>query len=259
MFAVMHSVQTDQTLLDIATICGVRSGLELCLDAGDINSVPVGTATWDDVSGNGRNYEKIGTCTFTGTRGLKDSGTYWSFGTNSHFGAVTTPTTWDDDLHKTNGQFSVVCVSYHPSSNSGSVQGLWGNTVLGGSHGIWGSIETSDQFDFAIGTTSGVLTNTVEYDKPIFHGVSWHQADDDFDALASNGNEVSNSASFASSANDPSANFTVAATRDNGTGRRYILNGGRMFVIAAWSKTIDLTTLYTIRRFLMDRYPTMGV
>lgn len=260
MFAVMPAIQSDNNLLDIITICGARGSLELCLDAGDALSAPSGTTTWDDVSGNGRTYNKAGSTavvTFTGTVGDKRDTTYWEFNINSHW-APASATSWDDGFHKNNGKFSVVTVALF--SNAGTDQGLWGNDAFGFG-GVGARINTSDDPEYCIDTTTGTVTGSPTVDVQFFNGFTWDEANDAVSILAALGNSAEDDTAFPamSSVTNPSANWTVAANRDNGTGRGYIGGGARMWVHATWSTKLAWGQLQSIRAYLRVRFPSMQV
>lgn len=93
---------------------GLSSGLQVCLDAGDSDSVASGTqAKWLDTSGNGydffRGADGSSTATdptYNGTPGNLSPSEYWSLDGGDYFRYDTTNETWMQNLHKAGTKFS---------------------------------------------------------------------------------------------------------------------------------------------------------
>lgn len=91
---------------------GLSTGLQLCLDAGDLASYPGSGQKWFDRA-QGYNFRRGATSgvaaddpTFVGVAGdLKDS-TYWAFDGVQYFTYDTTNEPWMEDLHKDGAIFS---------------------------------------------------------------------------------------------------------------------------------------------------------
>ena len=102
--------------------CGLTSGLQLCLDAGDALSYSSGQS-WLDRSGNGYDFFRGATGsaagddpTFNGTAGNRSPSEYWSFDGGDFFTYDSANETWMDSLHKAGAKFTIMGWVYVPGS-----------------------------------------------------------------------------------------------------------------------------------------------
>lgn len=133
----------------------IASGLQLCLDAGDINSWPGSGQKWLDVSGNGYDFH-LGTTSgseatdpaFTGTAGALTSGDYWTCDADALFTYDTTNETWMQNLHKDGAIFTMLAWVY---------QTAYG---VGGSPCVFGTLGNATKavgIQFQLNQTTGLL------------------------------------------------------------------------------------------------------
>lgn len=132
--------QRTSKMIDVLTSLGLTTNLKLCLDAGDIASVPSSSATkWLDVSGNGYDFfrgtdatSQASDPTFNGTAGGQSKSEYWSFDGGDYFTYDTTNEAWMETLHKNSAVFTFAAWITRSSAASGN---LWGdaasNTEIG--------------------------------------------------------------------------------------------------------------------------------
>lgn len=97
---------------------GLSTGLQLCLDAGDLASYPGSGQTWfDRAQGNdfflgATSGAEASDPTFNGTAGnLKDT-TYWSFDGGDYFTSDAANPAWMNDIHKAGAKFTAVFWSW---------------------------------------------------------------------------------------------------------------------------------------------------
>lgn len=103
------------SLRSILVGLGLTTNLQLCLDAGDIESYDGTSQTWKDRSGNGYDFVRGNTTssetsdpTFHGTAGGISSGEYFSFDGGDWFTLGQSNPTWIEALHKDNAKFSII-------------------------------------------------------------------------------------------------------------------------------------------------------
>lgn len=102
---------------------GLLAGLKVCLDAGDIRSLPAGSSKFLDASGNGYDWF-LGTTgsatatdpTINGPAGLKSAKNYLSFDGGDCLLYDTTNEAWMDTLHKDNALLTAMFWLYRPDN-----------------------------------------------------------------------------------------------------------------------------------------------
>lgn len=122
------------TMLSAIQRLGLASGLKLCLDAGDINSVASGSqAKWLDTSGNGYDFfrgtdasSQSSDPTYNGTPGAQSSAEYYSFDGADYFTYDSANETWMNNIHK-DGATWAFAVWLYVASLPGSAAVLFGN------------------------------------------------------------------------------------------------------------------------------------
>ena len=122
---------------------GLSGNLKLLLDAGDSGSVASGSqTTWNDVSGNGRNFYRgadgssgSDDPTFNGTVGKGSSSEFWSFDGGDSFTGVSAPDTLVSSWHKDGALFTLCGWGYVASTGP--------NLVSTGNPGIRISLSTT--------------------------------------------------------------------------------------------------------------------
>lgn len=145
--------------------CGLTSGLQLCLDAGDAASYSSGQS-WLDTSGNGYDFFRGATSgaeasdpTFNGTAGRRSSGEYWSFDGGDYFRYDSANETWMNSLHKDNAKFTMMAWMYTGNIAVGSP--VMCSAVNTTQVGILWQIGSSERSEFIACTGSGAaLANT---------------------------------------------------------------------------------------------------
>lgn len=148
-------VDMNRTFLQVIADLGLSTGLRLCLDAGDSNSIASGAGTkWLDVSGGGYDFFRGTTSgadatdpTFVGTPGKRSAKEFWAFDGGDWFTYDSANEAWMNNLHKAGAIFSVAGWVYI--------------TALGGTHVIYGTNAFSTSF---IGSGINVRsTNALRY------------------------------------------------------------------------------------------------
>ena len=144
---------------DILNDLGLTTGLQLCLDAGDILSYDGTNATWFDRSPSDADFwlgsisgADANDPTFVGTAGdLKDT-TYWSHSGTTFFTNIngTAGTPWLENFHKANAKLTLV-YWFNPTNAAAATQYIF-STALN-------AVQTGFQFYF--GATS-IIRITVQ-------------------------------------------------------------------------------------------------
>lgn len=112
------------TLMSAIERVGLTSGLQLCLDAGDVNSYNGSSQTWSDVSGNSNHFYRgsgsgsdAADPTFNGAAGAQSSSEYFSSDGGDAFWQASS-LTFMQAWHKNNAQFAVAGWVYMPAGET---------------------------------------------------------------------------------------------------------------------------------------------
>jgi hypothetical protein len=98
----------------------LTTNLQVCLDAGDLNSWPGSGQVWKDLSGNGNDFN-LGSSsssdsadpTFNGVAGRKSTADYFSYDGGDRFTlAAASPPSWQSGMHKAGGKFTILQWAY---------------------------------------------------------------------------------------------------------------------------------------------------
>jgi hypothetical protein len=170
---------------------GLSTGLQICLDAGDIQSYDGSSQTWFD-RGQGNNFF-LGTTsgidgfepTFNGTAGALTENEYFSSGGGAFFNFNTTNPDWIENFHKAGATLTVAMWVRIPSIGSATENGLFGNARNGGGGlGTGFSLfkSTTDLFQFVVHNAGVVVKNIgvslVNFDDEwVFFGLSINETD----------------------------------------------------------------------------------
>ena len=228
--------------------CGLTSGLQLCLDAGDALSYTSGQS-WLDRSGNGYDFFVGATSssegsdpTFNGTAGRRSSGEYWSFDGGDYFKYNSANETWMENIHKNNAKFTMACWLYIGSTATQS--GFAGDYQTGPIGFIWQHTNTGG-IQFLVVNTAFVMQvngSTATAGVWQFHAVSVDEA------VGANGGflllnltKVSFTSTYASpSSSAATATFEIGSV---GGAREPLTNTSRMGMFAAWTEALTETQL----------------
>lgn len=123
------------TMLSAIERLGLTSGLQICLDASDINSYSGAGQSWLDTSGNAYDFFRGTTSasqstdpTFNGSAGAQSSSEYWSFDGGDFFTLNQSNPAWVNNIHKNNAAVTLAAWVYPGSL--GADQGLGGTSSL---------------------------------------------------------------------------------------------------------------------------------
>lgn len=242
--------------------CGLTSGLQLCLDAGDANSYSGSGQSWLDTSGNGYDFFRGATGsaagddpTFNGTAGRRSSGEYWSFDGGDLFRYDSANEAWMSDIHKDNAKFTLAAWVYFATNPSTS--GLCG-TSAGSGTGVYLIMAAGAVIQFAA-QNAGVNafahnTGGVPVGSWVFYAISIDEA-----AGASGSVRLLNAlaSSFDGTYTSPSAgaaSYTMGLG-EYGNGGSPMLSGDRLGMFAAWSGVaLTKTQLNALYQTTRGRY-----
>lgn len=103
------------TLRSILGSLGLTSGLQVCLDAGDITSYDGSSQTWTDTSGGGYSFYRGTTSssqatdpTFNGVAGRLSTSEYFSYDGGDRFTLAQSAPSWQSGMHKAGGAFTII-------------------------------------------------------------------------------------------------------------------------------------------------------
>lgn len=157
--------------------CGLTSGLQLCLDAGDAASYSSGQS-WLDTSGNGYDFFRGATSgaeasdpTFNGTAGQRASTNYWSFDGGDFFRLALANPSWVNDLHKDNAKFTLMTWIYFPDITSGTPT-IFGTNAATSNPGVIWYFDTAERHLFQV--THGTGAALLIYTSPSIAIGAWH-------------------------------------------------------------------------------------
>lgn len=144
-----------QPISEILTRLDLRTGLKVCLDAGDNLSYTSGQS-WLDRSGNGYDFflglDGSATSTdptFNGIPGRKSKDEYWSFDGGDGFTYDSANEAWMENMHKADAKYSIASWFFYGSTPAAT------STFVGTSHA-----STAAGFRFSSSST-GTLSLTV--------------------------------------------------------------------------------------------------
>ena len=228
----------DGTLIDVLTYLGLTTDLVLALDAGDSNSYPGSGTKWFDVSGNGHNFDLMGSPgpAFNGTAGNVSLNEYWLFDRNGYFKSDETSIAEVTAMHKAGGQFSAIAgVNMANAGTYQSICGtcagdanpkpgiLWQHDYAGGNQRLLVNVDND--------TTTGIDTGMpimigLSYDGTTGDGLHWY-----------NGSTVTpfNDTNSAPSTSDPGGAFHVAARPASSGASGKLYTNSKMYFFALWS------------------------
>lgn len=259
-----------QTLRQILTQLGLTTSLNLCLDAGDLNSYPGSGQTWSDVSGSGNHYylgsgsgSDAADPTFNGTAGGLSQNEYFSHDGGDYFSPVAA-TTFDDNWHKNNGACTLLCVGLIPTG-AGVGWAFMSNTDSGANpnNGLRLVTTTSNKIRFtydtdntgASGASSTTHSTAPTNDVPNFFCASFDEAVPQV-ILKTGGAACETTASAASTnTTSPSTSLNLSAS---GAADAKAPANFRAYLFAAWSRalsTTEIDALYTALK--AQRFPSM--
>lgn len=246
-------VDPSRKMIDMITSLGLASGLQLCLDAGDLNSYASGQ-TWEDVSGNGYDFLRGSTSssqatdpTFNGTPGGDSSSEYWSFDGGDYFTLGQSNPAWVNNIHKNNATVTFAA---------------WVNLALGSQQFLSGTFNPSSgpMFEWDV-NAAGALSYAVGDGSgpPIYD----HQSTATINAsawtfIATSVDEAGNAIMHQIGATQENASCTypgpsssnagnIIKVGADGDGFGPLLSGGRLAAFMAWSSKLsdsDLLALY---------------
>lgn len=250
------------TMLSAIQRLSLTTGLKLCLDAGDINSVASGTQDkWLDTSGNGYDFFRgTGTGsdaadpTFNGVVGSQSSSEYWGFDGGDWFTYDTTNETWMQNVHKDGAKFAFAFWFYMTAYAPGESPYLAADNA-GSTSKIGFNINVRDASPVVrFGVTNGTgsvarnidSTATVSTNQWTFIGMTIDEA---ADAATCQINATQNAT--AASYTSPSASaatHTMAIASNANAGSSVPPNGSRMASVTMWESAVptatELLTLY---------------
>ena len=223
--------------------CGLTSGLQLCLDAGDALSYSSGQS-WLDRSGNGYDFFRgadgsaaADDPTFNGTAGNRSPSEYWSFDGGDYFTYDSANETWMKNLHKDNAKFTLAAWTHGPSLTAiNQIWAVWGVTEL--LAGLNFQLTSSAKLRLAVaggGPAALDVTSTLTVPRS-----SWQFLAVSLDeSVGANGGMFYNngiSETFTSTyssptALDPSLSYCIAAIPE---GYAMMENTSRLGMFAAW-------------------------
>lgn len=98
---------------------GLTTGLQVCLDVGDLNSYSGTGQTWNDLSGNGNHFylgsgsgSDSADPTFNGVAGRKTTSDYFSYDGGDRFTLAQSAPSWQSGMHKAGGKFTILQWAY---------------------------------------------------------------------------------------------------------------------------------------------------
>lgn len=250
------------TMREAVNALGLTSGLQLCLDASDVNSYTGAGQSWLDTSGNGYDFFRGTTSgadstdpTFNGSAGGQSLSEYWSFDGGDRFTYDSANETWMNNLHKNSATFTFAF--WVRLASLGSTQSLVATMNATTEIGINIYVHTTGEFaiDVAAGDGNDEMTDSVVSDATVSAG-AWT-------FLALSGDEPSGNwitqvngtqktqTSITYSGPSSSAADRAMSLGARGGGTFPFLSGGRMASAVAWSSArtaAELDSLYQLTR-----------
>lgn len=260
---------SPRKLIDIINGLSLTSGLQLCLDVGDVNSYAGTGQQWSDVSGQGNHYNRGATSsaeasdpTFNGTAGDPSESTYWSFDGADYFSPANTPT-WDDNLHKANGAATFLAVWMRTTAVPGS------STIFANADIVSGNAQNGVIFEATNGSprlridstnTSGSgeiqvappANNVSARNRPSIAISSYNLATpggtNQIDGVQAAAGSLVNSTNTTNPSSTPKIGI-----QGSGTGRPMVA-GDRLYCVAVWNTRLTDTQMNNLRAELRARF-----
>lgn len=244
--------RTNKSFRAVIDDLGLSAGLQLCLDAGDIQSYNGTSQLWLNRASDYNFFKGDSAAieatdpTFNGTAGGLSENEYFSFVFGDFFTAVDSNPEWVSSIHKNNAKFTIVCWLYqnNPLLNRG-ISGTNGNSAAAG---YLFMVTNTDKIKFF--TTDGVGVDlTITSTDSIKAGWNF---------LAISADEQSNSATFQINDIQESFAFTYPTPTANNPAFRHQLaavggdqlpleTGDRMGGVMMWNRSLsdlELMNLY---------------
>lgn len=249
------------SLIDIIKGFDLTSGLQLCLDAGDIDSYPGSGIKWLDTSGNGYDFNlgdgSTATTypTFNGSAGALSKNEFFSFDGGDYFSYDSANETWMDQLHNDGAVVSFIIV--HAASPTTTI--LWFSTCIPSANGFYFYTYDSNTAETVIRNT-GVSAATTLLSAGWFHPTNESKFAIGGSSWSENGGTVrevmSRGVSFGPySADNPQSNsntpgaFTIGAQADKTSKAP---SGSKIACLAMW------TGVALSRQNLIDIYSLLA-
>lgn len=247
MFLISPYSHLPGTMLSAIQRLGLTSGLQMCLDASDVESYGGSGQKWLDVSGNGYDFfrgtgagSEASDPTFNGVAGGQSSAEYWGFDGGDFFTYDTTTETWMQNIHKNNAKFAVAAWVYIAST--GVQQPIFGNAINVDSIGFAAYINSAGLWKLAVeragdpeayvnGNTVAVPTGQWSFLSIVFDEAAGTSA------FRTNATEETPSATYSS----PSASSATHSTfigKVVGIPDVFFLSGARLRSLSVWEGTI---------------------
>ncbi|AZO62994.1 MAG: hypothetical protein E5Y51_17060 [Mesorhizobium sp.] len=248
-------------MIQFVSQLGLLTGLKICLDAADGASLPAGSASWLDTSGNGYDFFRGSTSgsstddpTINGTTNGRSSSEYFSFDGGDFFRYDTTNEAWMQNLHKDNAKFSYFGYNYF--ANVATASGIFGDNVNApGNIGCRLTLTASGVLGFNVSKTGASFA--LDFNSTLSPSANaWHAIGLSVDEAATTGFmfldgtvQTFTSTYTTPSASNASQTFEIAA-RGSGDGKW--ANGGRMASFTMWEGAVlsqtDMANLFAITR-----------
>lgn len=260
-----HRATANISVITAIEDASQTTGLELCLDAGDIASWPGSGESWLDLSGNGYDFF-LGTGTggdardptFNGTPGALSSAEYWSSDGGDLFTYDTTNETWMQNLHKDNAAYSFLWVVYPVAgiNNWAFGDSANSNANVGLATNVSNASNATNNISNGSGTAYARQAGQSGYGAA---GAEWQRVSTYLDeagnlaAWARNDTLFSNvSGSYSSpSAADATYTFQIGSP---GNSVAQIPSGARYAVLCVWSTVLGQTNLKSVWNGIRGRW-----
>lgn len=249
---------------------GLTTSLQLCLDAGDVNSYSGSGQSWLDLSGNGYDFFRgangsaaADDPTFNGSAGALTSSEYWGFDGGDFFTYDSANETWMQDIHKDNATVSFAFWVYSKAIAAS------GNEVLIGTNGSGASPTGFRMYLFQGGGQAAFFVQnggaTVLQISSLAEGLTasdntWH-----FVALSfaegvgatwqidgTQAVEVDSTAYSSPASGDASQTMCLANAGSGGIAT--LDNGSRLAMALVWSRALSATELMDLFNATRDRF-----
>jgi hypothetical protein len=246
--------RTNKSFRAIIDDLGLSTGLQVCLDAGDIQSYNGTSQIWSNRASD-YNFFK-GTApsaegtdpTFNGTAGNLSENEYFSFDGGDFFTADVPNPEWVNNIHKDNAKFTFACWLY--VNTLGVTHSISGNDALTVVTGFLFFVSVTNKLRFL--TTNGAAVD-IDISTTDLIGTGWN-------FLAISGDEQSNSVTFQINDIQESFAFTYPAPNTNNATHRlqagaagndtFILpSGDRMGGLMVWNRSLSDSELMSIYKY----------
>jgi Concanavalin A-like lectin/glucanases superfamily len=241
---------------------GLSTGLQLCLDAGDIQSYDGTSQTWVD-RGQGNDFFRGTTSgaeasdpTFNGVAGALTENEYFSFDGGDFFRYTTTNPNWIQSFHKGGATFTIAMWVRLPSIGSGLSGEIFSNLRDGA--GVFGTgillaKTIAGNFQFLVYNAGVIVKNTsvslTSFDnKWFFFGLSLNEAD----AVSGRIFIVDRNVLIGSGTYTAPASVDATATTEIGAGGNGFFpleSGDQMAAFMVWNRALSATELQSIYQY----------